>query len=104
MSYAGNKLPPRKSSQIKKLSRNFLLSDGRRERSSKMVGITSTYYIKDDSALAIGYVHNNAANTLFSDCHAEQVGKSGRAPFAYKNQKLPSGDAGTLTSGEWLID
>ena len=106
MSYGGNKLPARKSSHIRKPAKNFLLTDGWKDRpsGSPLVGMTNTYYIKDGTGLGIGYIHNGVNNTLFADGHASPVMRAGIADFAYKSQKLPSGDNGTLTQAEWLID
>ena len=106
MSYGGNKLPARKSSQVRKPSRNFLLTDGWKDRpsGSPLVGMSNTYYTKDGAGLGIGYIHNGSNNTLFADGHAAPILRAGIAAFAYKNQTLASSDAGTPTPAEWLVD
>jgi prepilin-type processing-associated H-X9-DG protein/prepilin-type N-terminal cleavage/methylation domain-containing protein len=100
VSYGGTKLPQCKASQITKPTTTFLLTDGLKSKGT--IGINNTYYIKDDANLSIGYIHNNTANTLFADGHAERVARSAIAPFAYTNCYLPNGDNGTNTKADWL--
>lgn len=100
INYTGNKLPQCKASQITKPGTTFLLTDGLRTKGT--IGINNTYYIKDDANLSIGYIHNNVANTLFADGHAERVARSAIAPFAYTNMYLPNGENETNTKAEWL--
>lgn len=100
VSYGGTKLPQCKASQITKASTTFLLTDGLKSKGT--IGINNTYYIKDDANLSIGYIHNNNANTLFADGHAERIARSAKAPFAYTDCYLPNGDEGKNTKAEWL--
>ena len=99
--YDSFKATLRKSNQLKRPGKTFLLTDGL--KSSLGIGADSTYYIKDGNGQKIGYVHNNAANALFADGHVEHYARSPQAPFAYTDATYPKGKEDKATKQEWLF-
>ena len=95
--YSANKLPPVRTSQLKRASKTFAFTDGLRTGLKNHA--FSAYFLWQ----LTGYdQHINGANMSFADGHCEFMKKVKYAPVATTKMELPFGEAGTPTLDTYL--